>query len=180
MPKISPFMMIPPVVFAALAGLFFVGMQNGDDALPSTRIGKVAPVLNLETLGDAPIFTADDLADGSVKLVNFWASWCAPCRAEHPNLQMLADEGLAIYGINYKDQPDNALNFLAELGSPYVAMGADTTGRNAINWGVYGVPDTYLIDGNGVVLHRFAGPLTQRSIETDLRPLLDAAMSKTQ
>lgn len=174
MPKVSVFMMIPPLAFAAMAGLFFVGMQDGDDSLPSTRTGKIAPALTLEPLGDAPIFTADDLADGQMKLVNFWASWCAPCRAEHPNLEMLADEGLAIYGINYKDQPDNALAFLAELGTPYVAMGADTAGRNAINWGVYGVPETYLIDGDGVVLHRFAGPLTQRSIAADLRPLLDA------
>ncbi len=174
MPRISPFMLIPPVAFGAMAAMFFVGMQDGDDSLPSTRTGKVAPELVLEPLSDLPIFTADDLADGEMKLVNFWASWCAPCRAEHPNLEMLADEGLAIYGINYKDKPDQALAFLAELGNPYTGIGADTAGRNAIHWGVYGVPETYLIDGDGVVLHRFAGPLTQRSIEADLRPLLGA------
>lgn len=173
MPKISPLMALPPIVFAALATTFFVGMQDGDDSLPSTRIGKTAPPLMVEPLGDLPVFSHEQFADGNVKLVNFWASWCAPCRAEHPNLDALAAEGLPIYGINYKDKPENALAFLDELGSPYVGMGTDETGRNAITWGVYGVPETYLIDGNGVVLHRFAGPLTQRSIAADLRPLLN-------
>lgn len=117
--------------------------------------------------------------DGQVKLVNYWASWCAPCRAEHPNLVALADEGLPIYGINYKDDPDKALAFLAELGNPYKAVSADDTGRTAIDWGLYGVPETYVLAGDGTVILRFAGPITQRSLEDTIRPAIAEASAQT-
>jgi cytochrome c biogenesis protein CcmG/thiol:disulfide interchange protein DsbE len=107
--------------------------------------------------------------------VNYWASWCAPCRVEHPNLEALADEGLTIYGINYKDDPRNAEAFLEELGDPYAAIGSDSSGRTAIDWGLYGVPETYVIDGEGRVVLRFAGPVTQRALETRIRPAIEAA-----
>tara|TARA_R110000868_G_scaffold221493_6_gene473233 strand:+ start:12987 stop:13511 length:525 start_codon:yes stop_codon:yes gene_type:complete len=170
-------MILPPVIFVALAGMFYFGMQREDpDQLPSTLAGKQAPPVALTPLGDLPGFDDAALRDGQIKLVNFWASWCAPCRVEHPNLTALSEqEGVPIYGVNYKDQPENARAFLAELGNPYVATGADRQGRMAINWGLYGVPETYVIDGAGQVLLRFAGPLTQRVIREQIAPVIDAA-----
>ncbi|MCL4151323.1 UNVERIFIED_CONTAM: hypothetical protein GTU68_008493 [Idotea baltica] len=117
------------------------------------------------------------LRDGEVKIVNFWASWCAPCRVEHPNLTALAAEGVPIYGINYKDFDANALSFLSDLGDPYTAVGADPSGFHAIDWGVYGVPETFLVDGDGTILLRMASPVTQRELANRLRPAIDAALA---
>ena len=109
-------------------------------------------------------------------LVDFWAPWCAPCRVEHPNLVALTEaEGIPIYGINYKDERGNALAFLDELGDPYAAASADEGGRTARDWGVYGVPETFVIDGEGRVLARVAGPVTERTLERTIRPALEAA-----
>jgi cytochrome c biogenesis protein CcmG/thiol:disulfide interchange protein DsbE len=110
-----------------------------------------------------------------VKLVNFWASWCGPCRVEHPTLVQLGAEGVTIHGVNYKDEPQNALRFLAELGNSYAAIGADTTGRTGLLWGLYGVPETFVIDGEGRIVLRFAGPVTQRVLEETIRPAMRAA-----
>ena len=176
MPRISPLVAAPPVIFAALAALFYFGMQRDDpDALPSTRVGAIAPAMQIEPLGVKPEFDLAALREPGVKLVNFWASWCAPCRAEHPNLETLAEEGLPIYGINYKDDPTKALAFLEELGDPYVGIGADEGGRTGIEWGLYGVPETFVIDGSGVVRLRFAGPITARVLEERIRPAIAAA-----
>ena len=176
MARVSPLMIAPPAIFAALVAVFGIGMFRDDpDALPSAREGQGAPPVVVTQLGDKPQFSDADLRDGEVKLVNFWASWCAPCRVEHPNLEALSDEGLTIYGVNYKDEPANALGFLAELGDPYDAIGADSSGRMGLDWGLYGVPETYVIDGDGEVILRFAGPLTQRAIEDTLRPALAKA-----
>ncbi|MBL3705066.1 DsbE family thiol:disulfide interchange protein [Sulfitobacter sp. BDSS02] len=176
MAKISPLMVIPPLVFLGLASLFLVGMFRDDpEALPSARIGQQAPALQITELPGKALFDDETLRDGNLKLVNYWASWCAPCRVEHPNLEALRAEGLPIYGINYKDDPDNALAFLAELGDPYEAVGADNSGRAALDWGVYGVPETYLIDGDGNILLRVAGPLVQRVIDSQLRPAIEKA-----
>jgi cytochrome c biogenesis protein CcmG/thiol:disulfide interchange protein DsbE len=169
-------MLLPPVVFAILAGLFAGGMfRENPDALPSARVGQAAPAIGLETVGDLPLFEMAALRDGEVKLVNYWASWCGPCRAEHPILEALAQEGVPIYGINYKDDPKDALAFLAELGNPYRAVGADDTGRTAIDWGVYGVPETYVIDGAGRIVLRHVGPITRNALENTLRPALAQA-----
>jgi cytochrome c biogenesis protein CcmG, thiol:disulfide interchange protein DsbE len=169
--------LVPPVIFAGLAGLFYAGMQREDpDALPSTRVGQPAPALTTTDLGDLDPVTAEALAAEGAKLVNFWASWCAPCRVEHPNLEALgAEEGVPIYGINYKDEPDKALGFLDELGNPYAATSADAEGRTARDWGVYGVPETYVLDGEGRVLARVAGPVTERTLERTIRPALAQA-----
>ncbi|KGB81426.1 thiol:disulfide interchange protein [Rhodovulum sp. NI22] len=169
-------MILPPLIFAALAGLFLYGMVREDpDALPSTRIGQQAPAMTVTPLGDSAPFTDADLQAPGVKLVNFWASWCGPCRAEHPILERLSNEGVTIYGINYKDEPEKALRFLEELGDPYAAIVADGTGRTALEWGVYGVPETFVIDGSGKVILRFAGPMTTQVLEKTIRPAMVAA-----
>lgn len=168
--------LVPPVVFAALAGLFLGGMYRDDpDALPSTMVGQPAPALALTPLAPKPQIPPEAMADGQVKIVNYWASWCAPCRVEHPNLMQLANEGIPIYGVNYKDDPAKALAFLDELGDPYTGIGADKAGRTSIEWGVYGVPESFVVDGDGTVLLRFAGPITDVILEKRIRPAIGAA-----
>lgn len=169
-------MIAPPLIFAGFVLIAAIGMFRDDpNALPSARVGQAAPAVVLTDLPGKVAFDDTDLRDGSVKLVNFWASWCAPCRVEHPNLEALSDEGITIYGINYKDDPAKALAFMGELGDPYAAIGIDAAGRMGLDWGVYGVPETFVIDGDGTILLRFAGPLTQRAIESTLRPALEKA-----
>ncbi|WP_424986624.1 DsbE family thiol:disulfide interchange protein [Microbulbifer sp. S227A] len=176
MARISPLMIAPPLIFAGFALLAAVGMFRDDpEALPSARKDQPAPPVVLSELPGKVPFDDATLREDGVKLVNYWASWCAPCRVEHPNLEALADEGLPIYGVNYKDEPANATGFLAELGDPYARIGADRDGRMALDWGVYGVPETYLIDGSGTILLRIAGPVTQRVIDETLRPAIEAA-----
>ncbi len=176
MAKISPLMIAPPLIFAAFAVLAGIGMFRDDpDALPSAREGQPAPPVVLTDFPGKEMFDDATLRDGEVKLVNYWASWCAPCRAEHPNLEALSDEGIPVYGINYKDQLANAESFLTELGDPYEAIGRDDQGRMALDWGLYGVPETYVIDGQGTVILRFAGPITQRVIDSTIRPALEKA-----
>ncbi|PKP69946.1 MAG: DsbE family thiol:disulfide interchange protein [Alphaproteobacteria bacterium HGW-Alphaproteobacteria-4] len=171
MARIAPLMLVPPLVFAALAGMFVWGMSRDDPRqLPSALIGQVAPALVVTPLADLPPLTSAVLNDGTVKLVNFWASWCAPCRLEHPQLTALSAEGIPVYGVNYKDEPEAALKFLAELGNPYAQIGADRNGLDtAVNWGVYGVPETFVINGQGQVLYRFAGALTPNIVEFRIR-----------
>ncbi|MCY4006330.1 MAG: DsbE family thiol:disulfide interchange protein [Rhodobacteraceae bacterium] len=172
-----PFLLLLPlVVFAALATLFYVGLQDDDaGGLASALLGKAAPALDLDPLGDELVPDNDDLRANHVKLVNFWASWCAPCRAEHPNLQSLNEQGLTILGVNYKDQPQHALDFLDELGNPFNRIGADDSGRTAINWGVYGVPETFVVDSNGIIRLRWAGPITSRALSEHILPALENA-----
>ena len=176
MAKLSPLMLLPPLIFAGIAGMFVWGMyRDNPDQLPTALAGQTAPAVQVEQLGAGAALTDADLRDGRVKLVNFWASWCAPCRAEHPSLMQLAAEGVPIYGINYKDTPAKAQAFLVELGNPFEKMGADATGRMGLMWGLYGVPESYLIDGEGRILLRHAGPITARVVEGTLRPAIAAA-----
>ena len=179
MAKVSPLMILPPVIFAGLAVLFIWGMGREDpDALPSALEGRQAPAVVVTQLGELPVFADADLRDGEVKLVNFWASWCAPCRVEHPNLEELAVEGVTIYGVNYKDKPEAARRFLNELGNPYAAIGADESGRMGIDWGLYGVPETFVIDGDGNIVLRFAGPVTERVLQSDILPAMKEAAAE--
>ena len=179
MAKVSPLMILPPVIFAGLAVLFIWGMGREDpDALPSALEGRQAPAVVVTQLGELPVFADADLRDGEVKLVNFWASWCAPCRVEHPNLEELAGEGVTIYGVNYKDKPEAARRFLNELGNPYAAIGADESGRMGIDWGLYGVPETFVIDGDGNIVLRFAGPVTERVLQSDILPAMKEAAAE--
>lgn len=178
MARISPLMIAPPVIFAAFAVMAAIGMFRDDpESLPSAREGQAAPPVVLTAMDGKDLFDDATLRDGQIKLVNYWASWCAPCRVEHPNLEQLAGEGVPIYGINYKDDAGNALRFLENLGDPYAAIGADENGRMALDWGVYGVPETYVIDGEGTILLRVAGPLTQRVLTETIRPALEAAQN---
>ena len=170
---IRPMVILPPVIFMSLAVLFYLGLARSDpDALPSTFIGQLTPQVLVTPLGaDAP-FAAADLQKPGVKIVNFWASWCQPCRAEHPQLIALQAMGVPVYGVNYKDEATDALGFLVEMGTPYEKMGQDGQGRMALEWGVYGVPETFVIDGVGKVLLRWAGPIAARNLENDILPAI--------
>lgn len=172
MAKFNPMIALPPLVFAGLAGLFIFGMGREDaQQLPSSQIGREAPsIASVAPLDDLAPLSDDMLRNGGVKLVNYWASWCAPCRAEHPQLETLAEEGITIYGINYKDEASNALKFLKELGNPYGAVAQDEPGRTALEWGVYGVPETYILDAEGHIAYRFAGPITVEIMEKYIKP----------
>ncbi|MGR3721715.1 DsbE family thiol:disulfide interchange protein [Abyssibius alkaniclasticus] len=176
MAKISPLVLIPPLAFAALGALFFFGLNRDDPSqLPSAYIGQAVPEMTLEQLGANTMLTRQALTAPGVKLVNFWASWCGPCRVEHPRLVELAAAGIPVYGINYKDQPEQGLAFLAELGNPYEAVGADSSGRTGIDWGIYGVPETFVIDSQGRVVARHAGPLTRDIVNRIIMPAIEAA-----
>ena len=173
---LRPLMLAPLLVFGAFAALALVGLsRENPNELPTALAGQPAPAVQVTPLGDGPVLRDADLRGDGVKLVNYWASWCAPCRVEPPNLTRLAAEGVTIHGVNYKDKPANALGFLSELGNPYTAMGADESGRMALDWGVYGVPETYVIDGQGKIVLRFAGPITERVLENTIRPAIEAA-----
>ena len=175
MAKVSPYLFIPPVVFLGIAAMFLAGLNREDpDALPSQAAGKPAPELTLTEFEGQPLLTAEDLNADGVKLVNFWASWCAPCRVEHPNLTELAKTGLTIHGVNYKDTQPNAADFLNELGNPYTHLGSDA-GRTGLDWGLYGVPETFVIDSKGTVILRHAGPVTQRVLTETILPAIEAA-----
>lgn len=159
----------PLIVFGALAAIFASQLLSGKNAaeLPSALIGKPVPTFELQALdglktdgAPVPGLKSADL-QGKVTLVNIFASWCAPCRAEHPVLMNMAKlDGLDIVGINYKDSPENALRFLGALGNPYKRVGTDRKGRIAIEWGFYGIPETLLVGPDGLVKHKVVGPIT--------------------
>ena len=176
MANLSRWAIVPPVVFVGLAAVFYLGMFREDPrALPSTMIGKPAPNLSVSDFADSEMLTPEVLAASGVKLVNFWASWCVPCRAEHAQLETMNDTGITIHGVNYKDKPIAAANFLAELGNPFTTMGADDAGRTGRDWGVYGVPETFILDGDGTVILRFAGPITSKVMNTKILPAIKKA-----
>jgi len=167
---------LPAFAFLALVGVFFWRLhqtENGNtpNLIPSVLIGKPIPAFDLPpvTAGQAGLKTAD--LKGHVTLVNFFASWCVPCRAEHPMLGLAAKSGLTVIGINYKDRPENAQSFLAELGNPYARVASDAAGRTAIDFGVYGVPESYLIDKNGIIRFKQTGPLTEEVLQKEILPL---------
>jgi cytochrome c biogenesis protein CcmG, thiol:disulfide interchange protein DsbE len=166
--------------FAAVAGKMLYDQDvNGRDvsAIPSALIGKKAPSLALPPLegSNTAALTTAAIA-GKLTLVNVFASWCVPCRQEHPILKELAnDSRLTIVGINYKDRNDNALRFLGELGNPYKAIGVDPNGKAAIDWGVYGIPESYLVAPDGTILYKKVGPFDERSLTQDLVPAIEKA-----
>jgi len=173
-------MIVPALGAAAVMAVFLLGLERDNPRdLPSTFIDKPAPAFDLPPLHDGqPGFSTADLQVPGVKLVNIWASWCVPCRAEHPVLEQLAAEGVTIHGINYKDDPAKAKEFLDDLGNPYTLIGADTNGRAGIDWGAYGVPETFVIDGQGRVVYKHIGPIMATDIDSKIRPALAEAAAR--
>ena len=163
--------LLPLLLFLALIGYFIAGLQRDPHILPSAMIDKPAPDFSLPALvADKPGIARADL-DGPL-LVNFFASWCVPCRAEHPMLGVLANEGVPLLGIAWKDKPEDARAWLAELGDPYRRLAIDRDGRVGIDFGVYGVPETYVIDRTGKIRYRQVGPITPDDLAHTIRPLL--------
>lgn len=172
---------LPLLLFLALSVIFLMQLLSGREAsvVPSALIGHQAPLATLEPLeGSGLPGFEPTMFKGKVTLVNVWGSWCVPCRQEHPMLMQLArDKRVRLVGINYKDKPENALRFLGELGNPYAAIGVDQSGRAVIDWGVYGVPETFLVGTDGVILYKYVGPITQRAILEQFLPAIDKALS---
>lgn len=175
---------VPVILFSAVALLFAFALTSGDPSkLPSALIGKpvpqsiFAPVDGLtDGAAAVPGFSTADLAKGKVTVVNFWASWCGPCVDEHPLLTNLRDDArVQIYGVNYKDDPAAARRFLSRYGLPFAAVGTDPDGRRAIDWGVYGMPETFVIDGQGRIAYKHVGPMTAASISQKIIPAIERA-----
>lgn len=176
MARVSPLVVLPPLAFAAIAGLLLGGLYLGDPGeLPSTLIGKQAPAVPDAGLEGRAALTDADLRSGQVTLVNFWASWCPPCRAEHPVLTDLAGQGVRVAGINFRDTSDQAIGYLNAEGDPFFAHGFDPKGRTSIDWGVTAPPETFIVDGDGTILFRFAGPLIGSDYQQRFLPALAAA-----
>lgn len=174
--------LLPLLVFLALSGVFLAQLLSGRDTstVPSALIGQPAPDTPLPPLEgvDLPGFEPAQLA-GKVTLVNVWASWCVPCRQEHPVLMELSRQGqIEIVGMNYKDKPDNARRFLSELGNPYTVLGVDQSGRSAIEWGVYGIPETFLIGKDGNITWKHVGPFDPQNVATTLLPEIEKALAQ--
>lgn len=161
----------PAVIFAALIGLFYVGLQKDPQLLPSALLDKPAPTFNVAQLHKANETFSPDSMKGKVWLLNVWASWCAACRSEHPLFMQLSRSGnFPLYGLNYKDQRADAQQWLRQLGDPYVLSAWDVEGNVGIDYGVYGVPETFLIDKEGVIRYKHVGPVSRKDWEEILLP----------
>jgi cytochrome c biogenesis protein CcmG/thiol:disulfide interchange protein DsbE len=175
-------LMLAPLGLAVAGGAGFYAMLRGlgtgsydPRGVPSALLGKPAPAFALPPLEQSglPTLANTDLADlPAPVLVNFWASWCVPCIVEHPQLMRLSRDGVPVFGVNYKDKAGDAAAFLTRHGNPFRRLGRDEPGRVAIDWGVYGVPETYLLDRKGIIRWRWPGPVTPEVLEQDIRPLL--------
>ncbi len=185
------FFLVPVIVFLLVAVLFGWGLTKDPKLLPSTLIGKSVPQFSLPPVKGRTLGLSSADLHGDVSLVNTFASWCVECRLEHPVLMQLKSQGIvAIHGLNYKDRPDDAAQWLDSLGDPYTRTGADTDGRVGIDWGVYGVPETFVITKDGRVAYKQIGPLSAEILEQKIIPLIrqlngqsslpaeDAAMSR--
>ena len=172
---------LPVLVFVAIALFFFAGLRErtrvAPDELPSMLVGKPAPATPLPALdAKALAFTPADLRSGHVSVVNVFASWCAPCREEAPALRALAQlKGVALYGMVQKDTPQKVRAFLADVGNPYSRIDLDAAGRASIEWGVYGLPETFIIDRNGIVRLRYAGAITPDALANTILPAIESA-----
>ncbi len=168
--------LIPIIAFVLLVVLFRVGLERDPTFVPSPLIGKPAPEFRLPRLQYPDQQVTDADLRGQVSLLNVWATWCVGCRQEHATLNEIAARGtVPIYGLNWKDDRDLAIRWLEQLGNPYVATAVDGDGRVAIDWGVYGAPETFLIDANGVILYRHISPLTLETWEAEFVPRIRAA-----
>jgi cytochrome c biogenesis protein CcmG/thiol:disulfide interchange protein DsbE len=184
--KKSKLIVFMPLILLGLLTVFFIkGLTNekGGRYIPSSLIGKRVEFTLEEMQGltdksgqQVPAFSSKDLAKGKISIVNVWASWCVSCRAEHRFLESLAKRsGASIYGLNYKDTASAGRGFLARFGNPYTAVGMDRRGRVGIDFGVYGVPETFVIDGNGIIRYKIPGPVNDAIIEKELLPAIEKA-----
>ena len=182
--KVNWLMLVPlalTVGFFGVAGYQLRNNQNAlqqgvdTQALPSAQQGRAAPDLSLAPLADTPLLRRGDLEGNGLVVVNFFASWCPPCRAEHPTLTALAEAGAPLFGVNYRDRVDQALGFLDELGNPYDRIGRDDAARNGADWGVVAMPETFFVDDTGTVVLHFRGPVTERALSNQIRPALAEA-----
>lgn len=172
-------MFLPPALFLGLAVMFYVGMQrqNPED-IPSVFLDKQAPSLGTGELAGFAGVTDADLRRGDVVLVNFWASWCPPCRAENPTLLALKAEGIRIIGVNMMDDAGKAAAFLQEDGNPFAGIAFDPKGRTRLDWGVTAPPETFILRGDGTIAYKFIGPMIGSDYEQRFRPELDKALGK--
>lgn len=170
--KLKP--LLPLMVFVGLAAALAIGLTLKPQEVPSALVGKPVPEFALPPIDNQTVgFTAADLAAGGVSVVNVFASWCAPCRVEHPQLMAIArDTDAKLYAIAYKDKPEASRQFLDRLGNPFDAIGADLNGRVGIEWGVYGVPETFIVNGEGQVVHRHVGAVMEHDLNETLLPLI--------
>jgi cytochrome c biogenesis protein CcmG, thiol:disulfide interchange protein DsbE len=177
--------LLPVGIFGAVAAFFAVALMTGDPSkIPSTMIGKMVPDTSFPAVKDLnsadgkaiPGFSSADLVKGKVTIVNYWASWCAQCVEEHPLLETLkAKSGADLFAVNYKDAADAARRYLGRYGNPYSVVGTDPAGRSAIDWGVYGMPETFVINGKGEIVYKHVGPLSPEAIESKILPAIEAA-----
>ena len=176
--------LLPLVIFIALAALFFFRLGSDPARIPSALIGRPVPPSDLPAIDGlvrdgipVPGINSTDFK-GNVTLVNVWASWCVPCHDEVPYLQRLAqDRRVRLIGINYKDQTDNARRFIGRYGNPFSAVGADSNGRAAIDWGVYGVPETFVVGRDGRIAYKLVGPITAENFDSQLKPAIEKSLS---
>ncbi|NNF66345.1 MAG: DsbE family thiol:disulfide interchange protein [Gammaproteobacteria bacterium] len=172
---------VPATLFAVLVLFFWTGLKLNPGEIPSPLIGKAVPAFDLPSLRDETQRISSEMLKGQPSLLNVWATWCAGCRQEHGFLLQLAQEsGVPIYGLNYKDERSAALTWLGQLGDPYVANAFDEEGLVSIDWGVYGAPETFLIDADGIIRYKHIGPLTAEVWRTKLQPRIRLWTDETQ
>ena len=165
---------IPLLVFLVMAVFFAIGLTMNPRDIPSPLIGKPVPEFSLPPVKGGTLGLASAGLRGEVSIVNVFASWCVACREEHPILMGLGKTGIVpIHGLNYKDKPDDARAWLDEMGDPYTRIGADISGRVAIDWGVYGVPETFVIDRDGLIVHKHIGAITPEALRKTIMPIID-------
>lgn len=152
---------MPLIIFALLVVLLGVGLTLNPRLIPSPLIGKPVPVFELPLLNQEGVFSSEDLK-GQITLLNVWASWCYACRQEHETVKQISRSGLRVVGFNYKDKKQDAMQWLAQLGNPYQVVIADEDGRGGMDWGVYGAPETFLIDRQGIIRHKVIGPVSDQ------------------
>lgn len=165
--------LLPFLLFIGVGAAFYLGFQRDPRDIPSALIDKPVPAFDLPPLPGKPEGLSAERLKGDVTLVNVFASWCIPCKAEHPVITRLArEQGVTVRAINHKDKAEDALNWLARNGDPYASIGADLDGRVSIDWGVYGVPETFLIDRQGRIRYKHVGPLTPQVVEEQILPMV--------
>lgn len=172
--------LLPVILFFILTSFLFVGLYRDPTEVSSPLLGKPVPQFSLPRLADSGAVFSENEFLGKVSLLNVWASWCVACREEHPVLTELAHRhAVILYGLNYKDDIAKARQYLVEHGDPYLASAVDASGRVGIEWGVYGVPETFVVDKNGIIRYKHIGVITQRDVEETLLPLIGQLQNET-